>query len=180
MGAVPRAHSAQRADLARRAKVGYCLCCTVATHVALPPTHALGKFNLLEARGSASRTTDGPWAPGRLGARQYAHTHGSLSKGWDLGSAIDVYAHSGTSHPRESVSESTACARPRSLTISPTLPYSANNGESACSCQPLICQTVLTFSLTLAIRTCRDELARERVATPLRKKPDSPKTRPSC
>ena len=38
MGTASRAHSAPRADLAQRAKVGYTPCCTPSTLVALPPT----------------------------------------------------------------------------------------------------------------------------------------------
>ena len=54
-GTAYRAHSAACADLAQRAKVSHCPCCTLATHVALPPKSAPGDSNSLRARGSALR-----------------------------------------------------------------------------------------------------------------------------
>ena len=76
-GTTSRAHSALRADLARRAKVGNCKCCTTATHVAPPPTYALGEFCPPEERGLALRKMDGPRAPRRLAACQFARKYGS-------------------------------------------------------------------------------------------------------
>ena len=37
VGTTSRSHVALRADLPRGARVGYCPCCTSATHVAIPP-----------------------------------------------------------------------------------------------------------------------------------------------
>ena len=76
-GTASRAHSALRADPARRARAGNCKCCTMAAHVVPPPTYALGEFCLPEERGLTLRKTDGPGAPRRLAARQFARKYGS-------------------------------------------------------------------------------------------------------
>ena len=76
-------HPAPRVDLARRAKVASCPCCTMATHSALPPTYAPGAFNFLAACVLDSWEIGGPWAPRRSAARQFARTYVSSPKGRD-------------------------------------------------------------------------------------------------
>ena len=41
-GTTSRGHSGSKAGLAQQAKVGYCPCCTVAAHVAVPPAYEAG------------------------------------------------------------------------------------------------------------------------------------------
>ena len=46
--ATSRSHPAPEADSAQREQVGYCPCCTRATHVAVPPTYSFGRGPLAE------------------------------------------------------------------------------------------------------------------------------------
>ena len=78
-----RAHSAPRAELTQRARVGYSPRCTLAAHVALPPTYALGDGHLVKARGPALWKTYGPRAPRRMAVCGYATIYGSLSESRD-------------------------------------------------------------------------------------------------
>ena len=55
------APQATRADFAQRAKLGFRPCCPMGTHVAPPPTYALGEPNPPKERGLAMWETDGPW-----------------------------------------------------------------------------------------------------------------------
>ena len=82
-GHTSRAHTAPRKDIAQRAKAGCCPCCALATHVASPPTFALGDFNWLKSRRLALWETHGRRAPRRLAARYCDRAYSQLSKSWD-------------------------------------------------------------------------------------------------
>ena len=46
MGQSSNGHTEAKTELAQRAKAGYCPCCATMTHVALPPTFALGSLHV--------------------------------------------------------------------------------------------------------------------------------------
>lgn len=76
-GATSRAHSANRTEIAQRARAGCCPCCSRATHVALPPAYALDEFRNLKVRGLSAGNFRAPTWDKRL-----AH-----SKTWDRAAA---------------------------------------------------------------------------------------------
>ena len=50
-GPATKGRNAEQAELGRIAKVGYCPCCSRATHIANPPRCKLGKYSCLKAAG---------------------------------------------------------------------------------------------------------------------------------
>ena len=71
-----------KAELAQRAPVGNCPCCTYATPAAAA-TCEVGEFSNVEARGLELRKTLGPEAARRYAALSYPQTFGALSKAQD-------------------------------------------------------------------------------------------------
>ena len=72
--------------LCRKAKVGYCPCCTQASHVAIPPSYTIGAMCPLKRMGVRLWTALGPWAPRRLAATDYFMRYINcypLPTGWD-------------------------------------------------------------------------------------------------
>ena len=65
-GAAPRPHTAPMTDISRRAKAGFCPCCTQATNVTSPPAYSMGELSRLKSRGLDLREAHGPWAPRRV------------------------------------------------------------------------------------------------------------------
>ena len=60
-GRLSRGFEAKAKDgLCQRAKVGYCPCCTQATHVAIPPAYTLGALDPLKQMGVRLWTAFGP------------------------------------------------------------------------------------------------------------------------
>ena len=55
-------HMATKEDVAQLAKVVYCLCCVIPTHIAAPPSCSVGEWDELEARGFRLRGRFGHWA----------------------------------------------------------------------------------------------------------------------
>ena len=66
-GATSQGRGAAGAELAQKAKFGYCPGCTGASRAAVPPTYELGEFAKIKARGLGLRKDAGLWA-----ARRYA------------------------------------------------------------------------------------------------------------
>lgn len=75
-GTAANAHAAPKADLTRRARVGYCPCCTRATYSATPPRCELGEFSWFKELRLALGMAHDPWAPRRLMARKFAKDPG--------------------------------------------------------------------------------------------------------
>ena len=67
-----RGHDGKANNFCRRAKVGYCPCCTRATHVAIPPPYPLGPYGGLKHTGIRLRAEFDPWAPRRPAATEYS------------------------------------------------------------------------------------------------------------
>ena len=76
VGTTPGGHSGSPRKLTRRAEGGYYPCCTSATHVAMPPSFALGDNADLKANAAALRKDFGPRAPRQLAAAHRTKTFG--------------------------------------------------------------------------------------------------------
>ena len=79
VGTSSRAHPANKTDITRRAKVGYCPCCARPTHVATPPTRA-GEISPIEVPRAPSLGEFGGLGPRHLAAFRTAETYGSPPK----------------------------------------------------------------------------------------------------
>ena len=84
VGPVSKGHDAKN-PVTQRAKVGYCPCCAMATHVAIPRVYSLGEFNLLKHRGLSLWMKHGPWAGRKLAALTYLADNkiAELPLAWD-------------------------------------------------------------------------------------------------
>ena len=67
----------------QKAKVGYCVCCSAITHVAVPPTYPTGPFEEMKMAGVSLWQTKGPWAGRALAAHQYWNWYCALSASRD-------------------------------------------------------------------------------------------------
>ena len=67
-GNTSRGRGRAKAESTQRAKVGYCVCCTYAAHVAAPAAYDVGEFSNVKARDLELWTPLGPWAPRRSAA----------------------------------------------------------------------------------------------------------------
>ena len=67
----------------QKAKVGYCVCCSYITHVAVPPNYTAGPYVEEICMGTSLRQTQGPWAGRYLAAHQYWNWRGNLPTHWD-------------------------------------------------------------------------------------------------
>jgi len=83
VGSCSKGHMAVKREVTQRAKVGYCPCCTVATHILIPPSYAVGRFDQNKYRGLRLWQSKGPWASRSLAAALYANNYGGLSPTWD-------------------------------------------------------------------------------------------------
>ena len=85
-GRLSKGHEGKAKDgLCQKAKVGYCPCCTQATHVAIPPAYTLAALDPLKQLAIRLWTAFGPWAPRRLAAIDslcYINSY-PLPTGWD-------------------------------------------------------------------------------------------------
>ena len=63
--------------------MGCCPRCAAETHVALPPSFALGVGDALKAQGAHLWKDFGPWGGRRSAARKYVQTDGYFPDGWD-------------------------------------------------------------------------------------------------
>ena len=64
-------------------KVGYCVCCSYITHVAVPPNYTAGPYVGEEGMGITLWQSQGPWAGRYLAARQFLNWRGNLPAHWD-------------------------------------------------------------------------------------------------
>ena len=78
-----RGRGAGETDVPQQAKVGYCPCCTVPTHVTGLPAREAGVLGPLEARGVALSAQFGPWEGRRFAAFRCSEFFGRLTKEWD-------------------------------------------------------------------------------------------------
>ena len=96
-GRLSKGRDAKAKDgICQKAKVGYCPCCTRATHVAIPQSYAIGAMDPLKQMGIRLWTAFGPWAPRRLAAidnsMRYSNSY-PLPTGWDWAAkALDFSA----------------------------------------------------------------------------------------
>ena len=71
VGPVAVGHDASTKTAAQKAEVGYCPCCTQATHIAATPTFTLGDYSSIKELGMSLWAADGLWAGRRLAAVSY-------------------------------------------------------------------------------------------------------------
>ena len=64
------------------AEVGYCPCCILATHVAMPVNYARGKRDASKKQGAALRKPHGHRGPRRSAAMHHQGTYGTAGVGW--------------------------------------------------------------------------------------------------
>ena len=107
----------------QKAKVGYCPCCSIITHIAVPPTYDAGDYVEAKCTGTSLWQQSGPWAPRYLAAHQYRNSYGKLSSHWDWA----AYTLDLTAPPPLSLSKlqekSTDCDAPQNpLHVKPTPP----------------------------------------------------------
>ena len=77
----------------QKAKVGFCPCCSVITHIAVPPSYEVGDYVEAKFAGIKLWQQFGPWAPRYLAAHQYHNAYGYLSTHWDwAASGLDIKA----------------------------------------------------------------------------------------
>ena len=67
----------------QRAKVGYCPCCSIVTHIAVPPSYDAGPFDEAKCTSTSLWQQWGPWASRYLAAHHYYNAYGALSHHWD-------------------------------------------------------------------------------------------------
>lgn len=79
-GTTSRCHNGGKTELARRATVRDCPCCTAATHVAIPAPYEAGEFSNEGDRALEFRKNLGPWVDRRHVAYFLLRTFGSPSK----------------------------------------------------------------------------------------------------
>ena len=83
VGARARAQKANNhVDVAQRAKVGFCLCCSKPTHVAAPVRRSVGEYSFYKARCMFLWKEDGSWAARCLAGALYARDSGYLPSTW--------------------------------------------------------------------------------------------------
>ena len=79
----------------QKAKVGYCVCCSKITHVAVPPNYPTGSYVETKCMGTTLWQTKGPWAGRALAAHQYWNWYGALSASRDWAArSMDIQAPS--------------------------------------------------------------------------------------
>ena len=91
-GTCARARKASKnAEIARRAKVGYCQCCTRPTHIAVPSRYVVGEFSSSKASGISLWMERGPWAARYFAASLRAQDCGRPPSTWNWAAqSIDV------------------------------------------------------------------------------------------
>ena len=79
-----RGHSDR--NLRQKAKVVYCACCVIPTHVGIPNSYCLGEFDARKQQGIDLWAQFGPWGPRRFSAVKYCYASNNrqpLPKDWD-------------------------------------------------------------------------------------------------
>ena len=64
----------------QKAKVGYCVCCSYITHIAVPPTYTAGSYEAEKCMSGTLWQTMGPWAGRYWAARQCWNYFGALGR----------------------------------------------------------------------------------------------------
>ena len=70
VGPASEGHDAKN-NLAQKVKVGFCSCCSQATHLAVPSSSKLGAYSELEGLGMRLWADERPWEGRRLAAVNY-------------------------------------------------------------------------------------------------------------
>ena len=83
MGQAPEGHTGAKRELAHRAEVGRCPRCAALTHVAAPPSFALGALDALKAQWAQFRVEFGPRRGCNLAACHYNVARRYLPGTWD-------------------------------------------------------------------------------------------------
>ena len=77
----------------QRAKVGYCPCCSIITHIAVPPSYEAGLYDAAKCTSTQLWQVSGPWAPRYYAAHHFRNAYGKLSTHWDwAASTLDLPA----------------------------------------------------------------------------------------
>ena len=86
IGKHSRAHQGEGGNptkVAQKGKVGYCPCCTMVSHIAVPATFVMGDYHYHKAVVMYLWQCYGPWGPRRYSALQYVKENQYLPKNWD-------------------------------------------------------------------------------------------------
>ena len=82
-GVCSKGHEALKSELARRAKCGICLRCALATHVLVPATYDVGRYDRRKANTTLLWQRHGPMATRNYAAAVYYNLYGPLPTPWD-------------------------------------------------------------------------------------------------
>ena len=82
-GVCSKGHEALKSELTHGAKCGTCPCCALATHVLVPATYDVGRYDRRKANSTLLWQRRGPMATRNYAAAVYYNLYGPLPSSWD-------------------------------------------------------------------------------------------------